>query len=79
MAKAKREAEEKAKREAEEEARRQERRARREAEAKARRVWTGDGSNPGLASESRRLAVKNMVTVASQRALDRLLSNASCR
>lgn len=50
-----------------------------EAEAKARRVWTGDGSNPGLASESRRLAVKNMVTVASQRALDRLLSNASCR
>jgi hypothetical protein len=50
-----------------------------EVETKARRVWIGDGSNPALASESRQLAVKNLIAVASQRTLDRLLSNASCR
>jgi len=50
-----------------------------DAEVTVRRSWLGDGASPAVASAARRTAIENMAKLASERALDRLLSIASCR
>jgi hypothetical protein len=50
-----------------------------DAEVRIRRFWLGEAGSPGLASEARRVAVEKLAELASERALDRLLSMSSCR